>query len=228
MISLDYQIRNALIELQEWANVSTPEDIEKFYRDGFPYYHSAFSIFDADNFLFITNENPWRAIPVFCYSKDECRLARCLNDVYKIGGLIMRTYNGFIVRHCTGAINNVQNSDVLTIFSSSPVIKVVPRKSIAACDLKNEHQFYVTNNLNDYVIQNSGELRITPDGIEYMEKYSGGWHKRVIATPTQMLGLYGNDFCRKLFNFITKETSDPIERMCQERLKKFFEEDLNE
>ena len=56
MISLDYQIRNALIELQEWANVSTPEDIEKFYREGFPYYHSAFSILDADNFLFITNE----------------------------------------------------------------------------------------------------------------------------------------------------------------------------
>lgn len=123
-----------------------------------------------------------------------------------------------------GTIDNVQNSDVLTIFSSSPVIKVVPRKSIAACDLK----LYVTNNLNDYVIQNSGELSITPNGIEYIEKYSGGWHKRVIATPTQMLGLYGNDFCRKLFNFITKETNDPIERMCQERLKKFFEEDLNE
>lgn len=99
------------------------------------------------------------------------------------------------------------------------MIKVVPRKSIAAY----EHHLYVTNNLNDYVIQNSGEL----NGIEYIEKYSGGWHKRVIATSTQMLGLYGNDFCRKLFNFITKETSDPIERMCQERLKKFFEEDLN-
>lgn len=123
-----------------------------------------------------------------------------------------------------GAIDNVQNNDVLTIFSSSPVIKVVPIKSIAACD----HQLYVTNNLNDYVIQNSGELSITPNGIEYIEKYSGGWHKHVIATPTQMLGLYGNDFCRKLFNFITKETSDPIERMCQERLKKIFEEDLNE
>lgn len=228
MISLDYQIRNALIELQEWANVSTPEDIEKFYREGFPYHNSAFSILDADNFLFITNENPWRAIPVFCYSKDECRLARCLNDVYKIGGLIVRTYAGFAIRHCTGAIDTVQNSNVLTIFSSSPVIKVVPRKSVAACDLKDEHQFYVTNNLNDYVIQNSGELSITPNGIEYIEKYSGGWHKRVIATPTQMLGLYGNNFCRKLFNFIIKETSDPIERMCQERLKKFFEEDLNE
>ena len=228
MISLDYQIRNALIELQEWADVSTPEDIEKFYRDGFPYYHSAFSTLDADNFLFITNENPWRAIPVFCYNKDECRLARCLNDVYKIGGLIMRTYNGFVVRHCTGAIDTVQNSNALMIFSLSPVIKVVPRKSVAACDLKDEHQFYVTNNLNDYVIQNSGELRITPNGIEYIEKYSGGWRKRVIATPAQMLGLYGNDFCRKLFNFITKETSDPIERMCQERLKKIFEEDLNE
>lgn len=228
MISLDYQIRNALIELQEWADVSTPEDIERFYREGFPYYHSAFSTLDADNFLFITNENPWRAIPVFCYNKDECRLARCMNDVYKIGGLIMRTYNGFVVRHCTGAIDTVQNSNALMIFSLSPVIKVVPRKSIAACDLKDEHHIYVTNNLNDYVIQNSGELRITPDGIEYIEKYSGGWHKRVIATPTQMLGLYGNDFCRKLFNFITKETNDPIERMCQERLKKFFEEDLNE
>ena len=59
MISLDYQIRNALIELQEWADVSTPEDIEKFYRKGFPYHHSAFSILDAD----ITNKNPWRAIP---------------------------------------------------------------------------------------------------------------------------------------------------------------------
>lgn len=202
MINLDYQIRNALIELQKWADVSTPEDIEKFYRKGFPYHHSAFSILDADNFLFITNENPWRAIPVFCYNKDECRLARYMNNIYRAGGL--------------------------TIFSSSPVIKVVPRKSIAACDLKDEHQFYVTNNLNDYVIQNSGELSITPNGIEYIEKYSGGWHKRVIATPTQMLGLYGNDFCRKLFNFITKETNDPIERMCQERLKKFFEEDLNE
>lgn len=212
MISLDYQISNALIELQEWADVSTPEDIEKFYREGFPYYHPAFSIFDADNFLFITNENPWRAIPVFCYNKDECRLARYMNNIYKAGGLIMRTYN----------------SDVLTIFSSSPVIKVVPRKSIAACDLKDEHKLYVTNNLNDYIIQNSGELSITPNGIEYIEKYSGGWHKRVIATPTQMLGLYGNDFCRKFFNFITKETNDPIERMCQERLKKFFEEDLNE
>lgn len=76
MISLDYQIRNALIELQEWADVSTPEDIERFYREGFPYYNSAFSTLDADNFLFITNENPWRAIP----NKDECRLARCLND----------------------------------------------------------------------------------------------------------------------------------------------------
>lgn len=156
------------MELQKWADVSTPEDIEKFYREGFPYYHSAFSILDADNFLFITNENPWRAIPVFCYNKDECRLARYMNNIY------------------------------------------------------------VTNNLNDYVIQNSGELSITPNGIEYIEKYSGCWHKRVIATPTQMLGLYGNDFCRKLFNFITKETNDPIERMCQERLKKFFEEDLNE
>lgn len=72
MISLDYQIRNALIELQEWADVSTPEDIERFYREGFPYYNSAFSTLDAD----ITNENPWRAIPVFCYNKDECRLAR--------------------------------------------------------------------------------------------------------------------------------------------------------
>lgn len=215
MISLDYQIRNALIELQEWANVSTPEDIEKFYRKGFPYHHSAFSILDADNFLFITNENPWRAIPVFCYNKDECRLARYMNNIYRAGGL----YNGFAIRDYMGAIDNVQNSDVLTIFSSSPVIKVVPRKSIAACDLKDEHKLYVTNNLNDYVIQNSGEL---------IEKYSGGWHKRVIATPTQMLGLYGNDFCRKLFNFITKETNDPIERMCQERLKKFFEEDLNE
>lgn len=224
MISLDYQIRNALIELQEWADVSTPEDIERFYREGFPYYNSTFSTLDADNFLFITNENPWRAIPVFCYNKDECRLARCLNDVYKIGGLIMR----FVVRHCTGAIDTIQNSNALMIFSLSPVIKVVPRKSIAACDLKDEHHIYVTNNLNDYVIQNSGELRITPDGIEYIEKYSGDWRKRVIATPTQMLGLYGNDFCRKLFNFITKETSDPIERMCQERLKKFFEEDLNE
>lgn len=167
----------------------------------------------------ITNENPWRAIPVFCYSKDECRLARCLNDVYKIGGLIVRTYAGFAIRDCMGTIDTIQNSDVLTIFSLSPVIKVVPRKSIAARDLKDEHKLYVTNNLNDYVIQNSGELRITPDGIEYIEKYSGGWHKRVIATPTQMLGL---------FNFITKETSDPIERMCQERLKKIFEEDLNE
>ena len=140
----------------------------------------------------------------------------------------MRTYNGFAVRDYMGAIDNIKNSDVLTIFSSSPVIKVVPRKSIAACNLKDEHLLYVTNNLNDNVIQNSGELRITPNGIEYIEKYSGGWHKSVIATTTQMLGLYGNDFCRKLFNFITKETSDPIERMCQERLKKFFEEDLNE
>ena len=228
MISLDYQIRNALIELQKWADVSTPEDIEKFYRKGFPYHHPVFSILDADNFLFITNENPWRAIPVFCYNKDECRLARYMNNIYRAGGLIMRTYNGFAVRDYMGTIDNVQNSDVLTIFSSSPVIKVVPRKSIAACDLKDEHQFYVTNNLNDYVIQNSGELSITPNGIEYIEKYSGGLYKRVIATPTQMLGLYGNDFCRKLFNFITKETNDPIERMCQERLKKFFEEDLNE
>ena len=228
MISLDYQISNALIELQEWADVSTPEDIERFYREGFPYHHPAFSILDADNFLFITNENPWRAIPVFCYNKDECRLARCLNDVYKIGGLIMRTYNGFAVRHCTGSIDTVQNSNALMIFSLSPVIKVVPIKSIAACDLKDEHHIYVTNNLNDYVIQNSGELSITPNGIEYIEKYSGCWRKRVIATPAQMLGLYGNDFCRKLFNFITKETSDPIERMCQERLKKIFEEDLNE
>ena len=140
----------------------------------------------------------------------------------------MRTYNGFVVRHCTGAIDTVQNSNALMIFSSSPVIKVVPRKSVAACDLKDGHHIYVTNNLNDYVIQNSGELSITPNGIEYIEKYSGGWRKRVIATPTQMLGLYGNDFCRKLFNFITKETNDPIERMCQERLKKIFEEDLNE
>lgn len=146
MISLDYQIRNALIELQEWANISTPEDIEKFYREGFPYHHPL----DADNFLFITNENPWRAIP----NKDECRLARYMNNIYRAGGLIMRTYNGFVVRDYMGAIDNVQNSDVLTIFSSSPVIKVVPRKSIAAY----EHQFYVTNNLNDYVIQNSGEL----------------------------------------------------------------------
>lgn len=89
MISLDYQIRNALIELQEWADVSTPEDIEKFYREGFPYYHSAFSTLDADNFLFITNENPWRAIPVFCYNKDECRLARYMNNIYRAGGLIM-------------------------------------------------------------------------------------------------------------------------------------------
>lgn len=158
MISLDYQIRNALIELQEWANVSTPEDIEKFYREGFPYHHPVFSILDADNFLFITNENPWRAIPVFCYNKDECRLARYMNNIYRAGGLIMRTYNGFVVRDYMGAIDNVQNSDVLTIFSSSPVIKVVPRKSIAACDLKDEHKLYVTNNLNDYVIQNSGEL----------------------------------------------------------------------
>ena len=47
MISLDYQIRNALIELQEWADTSTPEDIERFYREGFPYYHPAFSILDA-------------------------------------------------------------------------------------------------------------------------------------------------------------------------------------
>lgn len=139
----------------------------------------------------------------------------------------MRTYNGFIVRNCMGVIDNVQNSDVLTVFSSSPVIKVVPRKSVAACDLKDEHLLYVTNNLNNYVIQDSGELSITPNGIEYIEKYPGGWRRQVIATPTQMLGLYGNDFCRKLFNFITKETNDPIERMCQERLKKFFEEDLN-
>jgi hypothetical protein len=86
---------------------------------------------DADNFLFITNENPWRAIP----NKDECRLARYMNNIYRAGGLIMRTYNGFVVRDYMGAIDNVQNSDVLTIFSSSPVIKVVPRKSIAACDL---------------------------------------------------------------------------------------------
>lgn len=106
MISLDYQIRNALIELQEWADVSTPEDIERFYREGFPYHHSAFSILDADNFLFIINENPWRAIP----NKDECRLARCLNDVYKIGGL-----NGFVVRHCTGAIDTVQDSNALRL-----------------------------------------------------------------------------------------------------------------
>lgn len=139
----------------------------------------------------------------------------------------MRTYNGFIVRNCMGVIDNVQNSDVLTVFSSSPVIKIVPRKSVAACDLKDEHLLYVTNNLNNYVIQDSGELSITPNGIEYIEKYPGGWRRQVIATPTQMLGLYGNDFCRKLFNFITKETNDPIERMCQERLKKFFEEDLN-
>lgn len=165
MISLDYQIRNALIELQKWADVSTPEDIEKFYREGFPYHHSAFSILDADNFLFITNENPWRAIPVFCYSKDECRLARCLNDVYKIGGLIVRTYAGFAIRDCMGTIDTIQNSDVLTIFSLSPVIKVVPRKSIAACDLKDEHKLYVTNNLNDYVIQNSGELKDKIDGM---------------------------------------------------------------
>lgn len=218
MISLNYQIRNALIELQKWADVSTPEDIEKFYREGFPYHHPL----DADNFLFITNENPWRAIPVFCYNKDECRLARYMNNIYRAGGLIMRTYNGFAIRDYMGTIDNVQNSNALMIFSSSPVIKVVPRKSIAAY----EHHIYVTNNLNDYVIQNSGEIRITPDGIEYIEKYSGGWHKRVIATPTQMLGLYGNNFCRKLFNFITKETNDPIERMCQERLKKIFEEDL--
>lgn len=140
----------------------------------------------------------------------------------------MRTYNGFVIRDCTGAIDNVQSSDVLTVFSSSPVIKVVPRKSVAACDLKDEHLLYVTNNLNNYVIQDSGELSITPNGIEYIEKYPGGWRRQVIATPTQMLGLYGNDLCRKLFNFITKETNDPIERMCQERLKKFFEEDLNE
>lgn len=202
MISLDYQIRNALIELQGWADVSTPEDIERFYREGFPYHHSAFSILDADNFLFITNENPWRAIPVFCYNKDECRLARCLNDVYKIGGL----YNGFVVRHRTGAIDTVQNSNALRLCQEN----LLPHAT---------YHIYVTNNLNDYVIQNSGEL---------IEKYFGGWSKRVIATPTQMLGLYGNDFCRKLFNFITKETSDPIERMCQERLKKIFEEDLNE
>ncbi len=55
----------------------------------------------------------------------------------------MRTYNGFVVRDYMGTIDNVQNSDVL----SSPVIKVVPRKSIAACDLKDEHHIYVTNNL---------------------------------------------------------------------------------
>lgn len=140
----------------------------------------------------------------------------------------MRTYNGFVIRDRMGMIDNIRDDNALMVFSSSPVIKVVPKKSIAASDLKDEHLLYVTNNLNNYVIENSGELSITPNGIEYIEKYSGGWHKRVIATPTQMLGLYGNDFCRKLFNFITKETNDPIERMCQERLKKFFEEDLNE
>lgn len=52
-----------------------------------------------------------------------------MNNIYRTGGLIMRTYNGFVVRDYMGAIDNVQNSDVLTIFSSSPVIKVVPRKA---------------------------------------------------------------------------------------------------
>ncbi len=229
MISLnyDYQIRNALIELQEWASVSTPGDIEEFYREGFPYYHSAFSVLDPDNFLFITNERPWCAIPVYCHNKDECRLARYMNNVYNSGGLIMRTYSGFAIRDRMGMIDHVNDGNALMVFSSSPVIKVVPKKSVAASDLKDEHLLYVTNNLNNYVIENSGELSITPNGIEYIEKYPGGWHRQVIATPAQMLGLYGNAFCRKLYEFVSKETKDPIERMCQERLKKFFEEELN-
>ena len=81
----------------------------------------------------------------------------------------MRTYNGFVVRDCMGAIENVQNSDVLTIFSSSPVIKVVPRKSIAACDLKDEHQFYVTNNLKDKIdgmVHKANELKSSPDPMQ--------------------------------------------------------------
>lgn len=78
----------------------------------------------------------------------------------------MRTYNGFVVRHCTGAIDTVQNSNALMIFS----LRLCQENLLPHAT----YHIYVTNNLNDYVIQNSGELRITPDGIEHIEKYSGG------------------------------------------------------
>lgn len=90
---------------------------------------------------------------------------------------------------------SIEPNEKLTIEADDRALFLVSKeKRIPIAPL--EHYIYVTNNLNDYVIQNSGELSITPNGIEYIEKYSGGWRKRVIATPTQMLGLYGNDFCR--------------------------------
>lgn len=216
---MNEQIYNVLLDLGEWARNATPEDIENFYYQSFPLPYP----FDVENFLFITNSNSNDVIPVFCFDKSECHLARCLNDVYKTGSLIMRTYDGFVVRNQYGTIENIINDQALKIFSSSPVIKVVPKRSVVANETT---PFCITNNLNDYIIRKSGKLNITPNGIEYIEKYYGGSHKHIIATPAQMLGLYGNDFCQKLFSFITKETNDPIERMCQEKLKRFFEEEL--
>lgn len=215
------RVRSALEYLESWVVVASPTDIENFYNN-----FTTVCGVDSRCFMFIGS------VPIWCANFAQCRLARRLNERADQGDMLMRSYDGFVIRNrLSGELETIRGGDCLEIFSSSPIIKVVPKSSIAACDLHKENKrsnsVCITNNLNDYTITtNSGELQISPNGVRFLEKRPGGWEYYTIATTEQMLGLYGNGFCTKLFNFLTKETKDPIERMCQKRLREFLNENF--
>lgn len=122
---MNEQVSAALEYLNDWAKSALPSDFEEFYNGIYEVYG-----INSHHFMFIDR------VPIWCASAEQCELARSLNKEASQGNLLMRGYDSFLVRdRHSGAIRTILGSESLEIFSSSPTIKVVPKGSIAACDL---------------------------------------------------------------------------------------------
>lgn len=78
----------------------------------------------------------------------------------------------------------------------------------------------VKNNISDFIIDGSGELRIDQDGITFKNAYGEKWNR--IATTYDMLNIYGTETLKRLLEYIASPSDSKMDVIIKNKMNEIL------
>lgn len=100
-----------------------------------------------------------------------------------------------------------------------------PRGTFTRCPTgemgrRGDRLMVVRNNISDFIIDSSGELRIDQDGITFKEAYGQKWNK--IATTNDMLKIYGTESLKRLLEYIASPSDSKMDAIVKSKINEIL------
>lgn len=95
-----------------------------------------------------------------------------------------------------------------------------PRCPTGEIGRRGDRLMVVRNNISDFIIDSSGELRIDQDGITFKEAYGEKWNR--IATTNDMLNIYGTESLKRLLEYIASPSDSKIDAIVKSKMNEIL------